>query len=294
MTITELPDPSNIKLLVADVDGTLLNSKGKLTTKTKDVIKKVIQKYPSIRFVISTGKSEHAIEPLREELELTKSNNHPTSCNNGCVVYGGNNEVLNEYWVEPQDVIEIIELCEEYRRGETEFNFGLYFKNDMIFLNKDSHFYRLRDFYKEKAIYMERDEFLQKLKSKEITINKICIFNKDIDLIKVFRKEVLAPFIAKKSQLGMTQTGKDCLEVMSKEGNKGSSLNYLLQTFQLTKDQVLAFGDGENDLPMFEVSQQGVAMANAVDILKNNAKYITKSNDEDGLAVFLENVFLSK
>jgi len=103
----------------------------------------------------------------------------------------------------------------------------------------------------------------------------------------------LTPFIDGQPSLCMTQTANDCLEVMPKDGNKGSSLDYLLKTYQLTRDQVIVFGDGENDIPMFDVSYHGVAMENAVDCLKKHANYITKSNDEDGLALFLENVFLS-
>ncbi|ORX46922.1 hypothetical protein BCR36DRAFT_356445 [Piromyces finnis] len=293
MTETTYPTASNIRLLVSDVDGTLLNSKGQLSEKTIEVIQKVTKQYPLVKFVISTGKSEHAIQPLRDQLKLNDTPNHPTSCINGCVIYNENNKVIKEYIIPPESVIDIINLCENYLKDKTLFSFGCYSRNDMIFIRKDFHYHRLRDFYNENTVYIEREEFFQRVLSSDISINKICIFNKDIDVIKEFRKIKLEPFIETNSVLCMTQTGADCLEVMPKDGNKGSSLKNLLETYQFTNDQVIVFGDGENDIPMFDVSAHGVAMENAVDCLKEHANYISKSNDEDGLAVFLEKVFLS-
>ena len=62
----------------------------------------------------------------------------------------------------------------------------------------------------------------------------------------------------------------------------------------MSKDEMIAIGDGYNDLSMIKFAGLGVAMANAQDIVKENADYITLSNDEDGVAAVVEKFILNK
>jgi len=83
-----------------------------------------------------------------------------------------------------------------------------------------------------------------------------------------------------------------CIEVVPKNCNKGESLKFIMESLNLKPEQVVAFGDGLNDVHMFEVAGYKYAMANALDELKNIATGVTKSNDEDGEAYVLEQIFL--
>ena len=73
--------------------------------------------------------------------------------------------------------------------------------------------------------------------------------------------------------------------------DKANSLQKLLNSVGLTADQMICCGDGFNDLTMIEYAGLGVAMANAQDIVKENADFITKSNDEDGV-LYVINQFM--
>ena len=83
------------------------------------------------------------------------------------------------------------------------------------------------------------------------------------------------------------------LEVLPKGIDKAQTLAVLLDKLGLTKEEVIACGDGFNDLSMVKFAGLGVAMANAQDIVKENADYITLSNDEDGIAHVIEKFIFS-
>ena len=78
------------------------------------------------------------------------------------------------------------------------------------------------------------------------------------------------------------------LEVMAKGIDKAKSLERLLEIKNATKEEMIACGDGYNDLSMISFAGLGVAMGNAVDGVKNVADYVTLSNDEDGVAKVVE------
>ena len=70
--------------------------------------------------------------------------------------------------------------------------------------------------------------------------------------------------------------------------DKAASLARLLPTLGLTREEIIAVGDGHNDISMIEYAGLGVAMANAADATKAKADYITRSNEEDGVAHVLQ------
>ena len=76
---------------------------------------------------------------------------------------------------------------------------------------------------------------------------------------------------------------------MAKGIDKAASLDRLAKTLGIKQEEVMAFGDGYNDLSMIEYAGLGVAMANAVDGVKERADVMTLSNDEDGIAYTLMN-----
>ena len=78
------------------------------------------------------------------------------------------------------------------------------------------------------------------------------------------------------------------LVVSPKNIDKGVSLKKLGNKLKINTEEMIFFGDGPNDLEVIKLVGCGVAMSNAIDIIKSEAKYITLSNNQDGIAVFLE------
>jgi len=73
------------------------------------------------------------------------------------------------------------------------------------------------------------------------------------------------------------------IDIIPKCGGKGNAIQQVLKHLNFSKDEAIAFGDGENDIEMFEAVGTSVAMENALDSVKEKASYITKSVDEDGV-----------
>ena len=82
------------------------------------------------------------------------------------------------------------------------------------------------------------------------------------------------------------------LTINPKEANKLETLKKLCDYLKCTIDEVVFFGDGENDLILIENAGIGVAMDNAIESVKEKASFITLSNDNDGVAEYLENNLL--
>lgn len=78
------------------------------------------------------------------------------------------------------------------------------------------------------------------------------------------------------------------IEIVKKGMNKAVGLKKVAHYFDIPQDRIIAFGDEDNDLEMIDYAGVGVAMGNAIDELKAVAKHVTKSNEEDGIGIFLE------
>ena len=79
------------------------------------------------------------------------------------------------------------------------------------------------------------------------------------------------------------------LEITHLNAKKSKGIEFISDLEKLTKNELAAFGDGQNDIPMFETVGYSVVMGNASDDVKKYADYVTKSNNEDGVAYAIEN-----
>lgn len=92
--------------------------------------------------------------------------------------------------------------------------------------------------------------------------------------------------------MGVFRSEPYFLELVPKGIDKARSLSVLLEKLGMTKDEMIAVGDGFNDLSMIQYAGLGVAMANAQKVVKENADFITLSNEEDGVAHVVEKFIL--
>jgi len=98
--------------------------------------------------------------------------------------------------------------------------------------------------------------------------------------------------LKKEFNLEKAQYSNIIVEYMPRGTNKGTGLAQLIKSLNVSKDEVVAFGDGGNDIELLQNAGWPIAMENARDVLKPYAKYITKSNVENGVADALEKIFL--
>lgn len=105
-----------------------------------------------------------------------------------------------------------------------------------------------------------------------------------IELLELVKSEF--PYLAVTSSISSN------IEINSIHANKGNALDALCNEIGVKSSGVLAFGDGLNDLYLFETAGTCVAMANGIESLKENADYITNTNENDGVAEFLQKYIL--
>jgi Cof subfamily protein (haloacid dehalogenase superfamily) len=89
----------------------------------------------------------------------------------------------------------------------------------------------------------------------------------------------------------VVKSSNQLLEIFHKEGSKGHALEYLSSLLSIPKDDIIAFGDEENDITMIKFAGLGVAMSNAKKIVVSAAKEVTLSNDFDGVAIAIDKYF---
>lgn len=94
-------------------------------------------------------------------------------------------------------------------------------------------------------------------------------------------------------QFHVVRSGDNYLEIMDKKSGKGNALEFLSHALHIHQEEVVAFGDHENDITMIDFAGLGIAMGNAIDEVKNKANYVTKSNEKDGVAYALRKLILS-
>jgi len=308
-----LPKPSEIKLIITDVDGTILNHKCQLSQTTKNVVRKVLEKYPNIPFVIATGKSINGTMMLRGDLGLDENimtkeeyDNYektlenksqkripsPTICANGCVIYDGFQEIKSQIYLTTEELLKSLDLIDNFFTSHNvDYEIAFYVGSYTYFNAEKYHSKRIRDDFKEPILILPRKELLENVHNDTLKINKLCIFS-EVEAITGFRSELIK-FTENNPSLIYAQGDPDCIDIMPLLGNKGQGIQALKKLLNITSDQILCFGDGNNDLTMFDESKYGIAMGNAIEALKKKACYITKTNAEDGVAIALEKIFFS-
>lgn len=257
-----------IKSIALDLDGTLLNSKKEISKKNIDILRKLYEK--GIEILIVTGRSYSATKSVIKRLDLPIT----AICYNGAkVIDTKNEEVLFE---EPLSE-EIVKILIKISR-ENKIHLNLYQNEEWFVENK--HNWQTQ-YYKKNigidAIEINFDKFLNLLMTKALFIDE------RFNLEKV-EKEILEKI---GEIVHLTYSQEKYLEILNKKVNKGKSLERILKIKNLTLETCVAFGDANNDKEMIEMVGCGVAMGNAEDNLKEIAKYVTTSNDNDGVYEFL-------
>lgn len=281
-----LPYSNQIKLIATDLDGTLLNSNGEVSENSRKIIKTILQKYPNLYFVLASGRAKPAAKSIREALNLNEYPNSPSILLNGCIVYSSDEKIMWQSYLNSKIILEHIEIMKQLPNIDFIYSSG----DDAIMFN-DKWKKMAEEKFQEKACVVDKEEFLEAVKKEERFVNKICYLvpnQKDVELVE----KTLAEF-QKKYNLESARSANIFLEYMPDNVNKGNSLKQLIKMLNIKKEEVITFGDAGNDFELLNEAGWSVAVENAVEKLRQNAKIITKSNNEDGVAKLLEKIFLT-
>lgn len=262
-----------IKAVALDMDGTLLCSDHKPSEKTKEFLLEIEKK--GVKVIIATGRSFSGTEATAKFLGL---DNGIVLCYNGAkVVNYKDKSVLFEKPLAEKHVKELIKIAD--KRG---IHINLY--QDNIWYVDNPERQEAKDYSAKCGItpvIKSHDSFDSYLMPKVVLIGgheKLLEAEKEI-------KEKIG------DEIHIAFSSDVFLEAMNKEVNKGITLKWILDHFDISPEECAAFGDAQNDLEMLLSVKYGVAMGNADENFKSRLNYTTLSNDEDGIVAFLKNYF---
>ncbi|MFR6362320.1 Cof-type HAD-IIB family hydrolase [Amedibacterium intestinale] len=272
-----------IKVIIMDVDGTLTNSKKQITPKTKEML--IAAQNKGIKLVLASGRLVSGLIGLAKELEMEKHHGLLVSFNGSKVVDCQTKEVLFNQTMRIEDAREVLEHMKNFKV------YPMIDKGNYLFVN---------DVYKGMITYQnEKIDIIQyearggNFKLCEIEdlssfvdfpLNKILTAG-DPEYLNEHYQDMMEPF---KERLNCMFTAPFYFEFTAKGIDKAKALDSVLKPMGFQQEEMVAFGDGDNDATMLSYAGIGVAMDNAQDSLKKIADKITLSNEEDGIAVMLE------
>ena len=267
------------KMIVLDLDGTLTNNKKEITPRTKEALMKAQVK--GVKIVLASGRPTYGIMPLAEELELKKNGGFILAFNGGKIIDCSDCRTIFEQKLD-ETLVPLL-----YHAAKEAGMQILTYQGEGIAATDEKDKYVQEEARINKMPVEEYDDFLQQL---VYPVNKCLIVGDPAPLHQLeikLKKEL-------EGRMDVYRSADYFLECVPLGIDKARSLDRLIATLGITKEEVIACGDGYNDLSMINFSGLGVAMSNAADDIKAQADYVTLSNEEDGIAHVVDKFILSE
>ncbi len=281
----------NYKLVAIDIDGTLIKNDGSITKRTKEAIKQAEKK--GVKICLNTGRNVHNTIKIAKETGLID----PFLAIDGAVVYDPIKKRPISQKSIPKDIIK--GMINEVKKENLYMEFCTFNKYIKYVPSKELHKYsyggvpeslsgRISDYFKKNLRHIKNVDKILKIKQE---INMFLFAGDKDDACKV--RDVLIerkiPGVIVRDDLW-----PGYVFVVPEGSNKANGAKYLCEMYNIDMSEVIAIGDQMNDVDVIRESGLGVAMGNAHDDIKAIAKYITHSNEEDGVAHVIEKFILNK
>lgn len=281
-------DGLKYKMLVTDMDYTLLNKEKKVSGRNREAVMKAMEK--GVHIVVATGRIYTSARVYAKLLGI----NTPIIASNGAIIREAafNNPKDTERTIYKQTlngeaVKEMIRLSHKYDL------FCHFFTEDTIYAEKLVNV-SLR--YTEWNKYLGGDDQVRikiaddiekAIVQQKVDILKAVVVDDDDEKIRCLRND-----IERNGSVTVSQSMKGNLEVMNRDVTKGNAVKKLAQIYGIDREEIIAIGDNENDMSMIEYAGLGIAMGNAEEALKKVADHITGDYQEDGVAEAIERFIL--
>lgn len=263
-----------MKMIIADVDGTLIHQKV-----MSDMTKKTIQdlQQQGYIFSIATGRHKDATKSLVKDLNV----DYPVICTNGALIYDfKHHKIIHQDVIDSKSVTEVLSILNQ---NDTSF---LLYTTQMIVstqTSKDKLESRIGAFDSLVVKAEKLNDYLS------IGLVKILIIESD-----PLKFNHLKTNLSNIENVYVLSSQPTFIDVGNKNASKGRSLEVLCQYLDISLSDVLSIGDQENDLTMIEKAGLGVAMGNGEDVLKQKADFITKPVEEDGFTYAIHKLIFKK
>lgn len=263
---------SKIKLVVTDMDGTLLNSNHEVSDLFFELFEEL--KNHNILFVAASGRPYYGII---DKLDTIKNDIIIIAENGGIIV--DNNRVISSIPINTDhlDKIEHVILSNNHMHPIYCTKSKAYFKG-----SSNGYIKSLSEYYPN--FYVIND-----IKEIEEDIIKIALYHPEDS-----EKYIFPYFKAISANYKIIVSGKQWVDISDKSANKGVALELLQNIYNVTTDETMVFGDYNNDIEMLKRSKYSFAMENAHIQVKETANYRAKSNNEYGVELVLRKLIEAK
>jgi Cof subfamily protein (haloacid dehalogenase superfamily) len=265
------------KMIVLDLDDTLLRDDHSISDRTKHVLMEA-QKL-GVKVVLASGRPTSGLKHIAEELELAEYGSFILSFNGGKILNCQTYQELFSSTLTPEAVHNL------YKISRREGVYIHTYVGDDIITEDENPFTTIESELTGLPITVV-DKFVDAVTEPVV---KVLMVEKPDRLIQVEKK-----LQAELLEFSVMRSKPFFLEFTEKGVTKGTSLHQLIQHCGIKQDEVIAIGDSYNDLAMIEFAGLGVAMGNAPDDIKNIADFVTDTNMNDGVAKVVEEFILNK
>ena len=268
---------NDIRLLALDLDGTLTNKEKRISERNKYYIRKAQEK--GVEIILASGRPVLGIVNIADELDLWNRGGYILAYNGGHIIDCKSKKDLIKKTIDMQYVHDICNVINKYHV------YPLCYDEKGVICENNTNPYVKKEAYNNSII-------ITKVKSLEAIITvpvvKFMVVGNPEELNKAFEylKELF------NGKLNVFFSEPYFLEITPLGIEKASALGSLLEILGKTKEQMMACGDGLNDIPMLEFAGLSIAMDNAYDETKKVADYIVASNEEDGVAEAIQRFIL--
>ena len=274
------------KLICVDMDGTLLNSKHKISEISQSTLRKA--RDMGIHVVISTGRTYVDAAAYSDLIGL---NSPIIACTGAIIKEKHDDNVIHKSVIEEELCKHLLKIFEKHNVkpifnsvhkiycGDLKLKIGIEYLKIRGFMNKNV-----------KLDYIKNEEkWVDIFKQEKDNIIKCEIINTNKEKIHNLRKE-----LENVSGIEITSSSNHNIEITKKGASKGKAIEILANYYNIKKEEIIAIGDSDNDMSAIEFAGMGVAMGNANEKLKKKSNFVTDSNDNDGVAKVIEKLILKK
>ena len=269
---------SRIKLIMSDIDGTILDKNHQLDSYLIELMPLLKQR--DIPFVLASARSPLGIAPISKELGITEC---PIACYNGALISLGD-KILSQYSI---DKSELLLLHDFLKKEFPTVSINVYSGKDWLVNTIDEWVEIEATITGESPKVTSLADFIRDEKT---LVHKLLLID-NTDTIQKLQKTL--------SSIDFPQTdfylSKDnYLEVTHNQVSKKQALLELANYYQLPLTSIMTLGDNYNDIPMIETAGLGIAMGNAPRDVKTCAKAVTDSNEQNGVSKAIKLYVLSE
>lgn len=268
------------KLLVLDVDGTLLNNAREISNRTLAALLKVQQM--GVRIVLASGRPTYGLMPLAKTLELGNYGGFILSYNGCQIIKAQNGEILFERRINP----EMLPYLEKKARKN---NFAIFtYHDDIIITDTPENEYIISEAVLNNQKIIKEDEFSTAV---DFPPCKCMLVSNDEEALIVLEDHWRRQL---NGTLDVFRSEPYFLEVVPCGIDKANTLGALMEKLNIKREEVIAIGDGVCDVTMLQLAGMGIAMGHSQYSVKVCADYVTASNEEDGVAQAVEKMILAE